>query len=118
MSTYVTKSKILLRQCRSGFYVHISFTYGGTLPQSTKSHVNATSLPQQPRVVTRTTPMGYGFSRSTIHQGDASFMVSVHLLPSCTVVLSPSFPLAAAPPRTVVDWFAGFRRATFVPAGT
>lgn len=116
MSTYVTKSNMLVRQYHWGFYVQILSTYGENLPQPTECHVSATCLPQQPRVVTRTTPMGYGFSRSTIHQGDASFIVSVHLLPSCTAVLSPLFPLAAAPPRTVVDWFAGFRRATFVPA--
>lgn len=72
-------------------------------------------LPQQPLVVTRTTCMGYGFNRSTFHHGDASFSVSVHCFPSWTVVFWPSLALPAPPPRTDVDWLAGFLKAMLVP---
>lgn len=42
----------------------------------------------------------------------------MHLFPSCSVLESPSFPWPASPPRTVVDWFVGLRKATFVPVIT
>lgn len=71
--------------------------------------------PQHPLVVTLITRIGYGLNKSTCHQGDDSFMVSVHLLPSCTVVFSPSLAFAATPPRTVEDWLVGLRTATFIP---
>lgn len=73
-------------------------------------------LPQQPLVVTLTTFTEYDFNKSTFHQGLGSLCVSVHLFPSCSVLESPSFPWLASPPRTVVDWFVGLRKATFVPA--
>lgn len=73
------------------------------------------NLPQQPRVVTRTTLTEYGLRRSTLHQGLGSLWVSVHLFPSCSVLKSPSLPWFAFPPLTVVDWFAGLRKPTFVP---
>lgn len=71
--------------------------------------------PQHPRVVTRTTLTAYGLSKSTCHHGLASFCVSEHRLPSCSVLRSPSLAFKAVPPRTVVDWFAGFLYAMFVP---
>lgn len=72
-------------------------------------------LPQQPLVVMTTARTGYGCSRSTDHHGDGSLSVSVHLLPSCTVVGSPSFALAELPPLAVVDWLVGLCTATLVP---
>lgn len=75
-------------------------------------------LPQQPLVVTLTTFTEYDLRRSTFHQGLGSLWVSVHLFPSCSVLESPSFPWLASPPRTVVDWLVGLRKATFVPATT
>ena len=50
--------------------------------RTVKANVIFENLPQQPLVVTLIALMGYGFNKSTCHQGDDSFIVSVHLLPS------------------------------------
>lgn len=71
--------------------------------------------PQHPLVVTLTTLTAYALSKSTCHQGLASFWVSEHFFVSWSLLNSPSLALRALPPLTVVDWLAGFRKAMFTP---
>ena len=46
-------------------------------------------------------------SKSTVHQGDCSLLVSVHFLPSCTMVATPSTALEAPPPTVSLDAVVG-----------
>ena len=46
-------------------------------------------------------------SKSTVHQGDCSLLVSVHFLSSCTMVATPSQALDAPPPTVSLEAVMG-----------
>ena len=46
-------------------------------------------------------------SKSTVHQGDCSLLVSVHFLPSCTMVATPSTAFEAPPPTVSLEAVVG-----------
>jgi len=68
----------------------------------------------QHRVVIRTCFTACTVRRSTVHQGDFSCLVSVHFLPSCTMVGTPSTAFLASPSPASLLATAGLYLATLV----
>lgn len=100
-----------------GYHAHSGFRCKSKLLFPTRISKSCSGgLPQQPRVVIRTTRMVCGVSKSTRHHGDTSFCVSVHFCSSgFSLPILPSLAKLAGPGRVDDDWFAGFLYATFTP---
>lgn len=100
-----------------GYHAHNGFRCKSKLLFPTRiSRSCSGELPQQPRVVIRTTRTVCGISRSTRHHGDGSFCVSEHFCSSGFSLPNwPSLAKAAGPARVVDDWLTGLRYATLIP---